>query len=52
MSKQSELSLLRKRLGIKKLKDKIPVTEFEKAAVANLRIKERQRLIPRVKQRA
>ncbi|MHB1830141.1 MAG: hypothetical protein ACYCO0_01995 [Candidatus Micrarchaeaceae archaeon] len=52
MTKQSELQILRKMLGIKKLKDRIPVTEFEKAAVENLRIKERLRLIPRLKQHA
>ena len=40
---------IRKRLGIRKLRNKIPVSEFEKAVIVSLREKERTRASHRLK---
>lgn len=48
----TEIQLLRKRLGIKRLRKRILVTEFEIAAVKDMRQKEKHRLISRIKQHA
>ena len=45
MVKEVEVSDLRKLLRIKKLKKKIVVSEFEKAAIKNLREDEKRRVI-------
>ena len=52
MVKEIDISSLRKRLGIKKLKKKIPVSEFEKAVIIGLREHEKHRLIHRVREQA
>jgi hypothetical protein len=48
MVKAVTASVLRKRLGIKKLKAKITISDFEKAAIVNLRKRDRRRVTPRV----
>ena len=52
MVKSSSVEALRKMLGIKRLKKKIPISEFEKAAIASLREQEKHRLLTRIKQHA
>lgn len=43
--KLSSPKALRKRLGIKRLKKKIPASELEKAAIASLREHEKHRIV-------
>ena len=52
MVKEIDISVLRRALGIKKLKKKISVTAFEKAVVENLRERELHRLAARIRQHA
>jgi len=52
MVKSSSVEVLRKMLGIKRLKKKISVSEFEKAVIASLREQEKHRLLTRIKQHA
>jgi hypothetical protein len=52
MSKVMNIKELRKRLGIKKLKSKIPISEFEKAVIIGLRIREKEKMAHRIKQYA
>ncbi|MHB8566226.1 MAG: hypothetical protein ACYC7D_03580 [Nitrososphaerales archaeon] len=44
MVKEVDLSQLRRHLGIKRLKKRIPVSEYEKAAIRNLREEEKRRV--------
>ncbi len=52
MVKSSSVEALRKMLGIKRLKKRISVSEFEKAAIASLREQEKHRLLTRIRQHA
>jgi hypothetical protein len=47
-----DVKVLRKRLGIKKLRKVIPISEFEKAVIIGLREKERHRIAQKTKQYA
>ena len=49
MSILENVKTIRKRLGIKKLRKKIPISEFEKAFIIGLREKEKHRIIQRAK---
>ena len=44
MVKEISISALRKLMGIKKLKNKIPMSEFEKAVIIGLREHEKRRI--------
>ena len=44
MVKEMSISALRKLMGIKKLKNKIPMSEFEKAVIIGLREHEKRRI--------
>jgi hypothetical protein len=48
MGESVSVDVLRKKLGIKRLKKKIIVSKFEKASVASLRKKEKHRVTSRV----
>ena len=45
MVKEIDISELRRHLGIKKLRKRIPVSDFEKAAVKRLREDEKERVV-------
>jgi alpha-ketoglutarate-dependent taurine dioxygenase len=53
MVKEISIEELRRHLGIKKLKSKIPVSDFERAALKRIREDEKERVMrahrPRVK---
>ncbi|GEM_PF-1055929 len=53
MVKEISIEELRKHLGIKKLRDRIPVSDFEKAALKRIREDEKERVLraqkPRIK---
>jgi hypothetical protein len=48
MVKAVTASALRKKFGIKKLKAKIAISDFEKAAIASLRKRDKHRVTPKV----
>jgi hypothetical protein len=52
MSISEDVKVLRKRLGIKKLRKIIPISEFEKAVILGLRDEERHRPVQKSKQYA
>lgn len=52
MSIRENINVIRKRLGIKKLKDKIPMSDFEKAVILGLRESERHRIVHKAKAHA
>ncbi len=49
MSVVEDVKALRKRLGIKKLRQSIPISEFEKAVIVGLRSEERHRTAQRAR---
>lgn len=52
MSILQDVKILRKKLGIKKLRKSIPISEFEKAVIIGLREKEKHRINLRARQYA
>lgn len=52
MSILEDVKVLRKKLGIRKLRGRIPISEFEKAAIIGLRKNEKHRIAQKTKQYA